>query len=122
MNVQIQSQHVAIPRNAGTELATRARLALARFNDSIVRLEMTLKDINGPRGGKDKVCVVRAQLIDGRQLVVIDRNTSLRRAIGRALHRTKALIAGQLQRRRRAKLRTRRRLGTALPDLEGNPA
>ncbi|HEY5719355.1 MAG TPA: hypothetical protein VIX81_03360 [Gammaproteobacteria bacterium] len=120
MNVKVQSRHVAIPRNAGAGLATRVQLVLARFSDSIARLELTLKDINGPRGGRDKVCVVRAQLVDGRQLVVIDRNASLRRAIGRALHRTKALIAGRLQ-RRRALLRTRGRRA-ALPQLEGSPA
>ena len=120
MNVNVQAKHVSMPRNAGTDLATRVQLVLARFSDRIARLEMTLKDINGPRGGKDKVCVVRAQLVDGRQVVVIDRNTSLRRAIGRALHRTQALIAGRLQ-RRRAQLRTARRQRT-LPALEGSLA
>lgn len=100
MNVNVQTQDVVIPRNDGASLAERARIVLARFKDRITRLELTLKDINGPRGGRDKVCMVRAELIDGRQIIAIDRNTTLRRAIGGSLRRAKALIANGMARGR----------------------
>ena len=106
MNVNVQAHHVTLPSNAGARLAERARIVLARFRDGITRLDMTLKDVNGPRGGKDKVCVVRAEMADGRQIIVIDRNTHLRRAIGRSLQRAKAMIANHIARQHRVK-RTR---------------
>ncbi len=99
MKVNVKTHHVTLPSNAGTRLAARARIALARFQHAIAGLELTLKDVNGPRGGADKVCVLRARMADGRQIIVIDRNTHLRRAIGRSLRRAKALIAKQLARR-----------------------
>ena len=118
MNVNVCCQHVTLPSNAGTRLADRARIVLARFRDDIARLDMTLKDINGPRGGKDKVCVVRAEMIDGRQIIIIDRNTSMRRAIGRALQRAKALITREFSRRRRDKRSLRQLHGTQPANLD----
>ena len=103
MNVNVQAQHVTLPSNAGASLAERARIVLARFRDGIARLDLTLKDVNGPRGGKDKVCMIRAEMTDGRQIIVIDRNTHLRRAIGRSLQRAKAMIANHLARQHRGK-------------------
>ena len=122
MNITVQAHHVSLPNHAGTSLADRARVVLSRFVEGIDRLDLTLKDVNGPRGGKDKVCVVRADLVDGRRVIVIDRATSLRRAIGRALQRAKGRIANELQ-RRRVKQRTlmRRRKNSGLKDPAALP-
>ncbi len=100
MHVNIQTHHVALPSHASRDLAGRARAVLARFGSGIARIEMTLKDINGPRGGKDKECVVRAELVDGRYIVVIDRDVSMRRSIANALRRAKLLIANEMRRRK----------------------
>lgn len=115
MNVNVQAHHVALPSHAARELAHRAGLALERFSSGIARIEMTLKDINGPRGGKDKECVVRAELVDGRYIVVIDRNVSMRRSIGNALRRAKLIIANEM-RRRKDRVRSRLRRHNDAPD------
>jgi putative sigma-54 modulation protein len=113
MNVNVQAHHVALPSHAARDLAQRAGAVLERFSSGIARIEMTLKDINGPRGGKDKECVVRAELVDGRYIVVIDRNASMRRSIGNALRRAKLLIASEMRRRRdRVRSGLRRRVET----------
>jgi hypothetical protein len=73
---------------------------------------VTLKDINGPRGGRDKVCMLRAELADGGQIVVIDRSSKMRHAIFGCLRRSKSLIAREVK-RRRMQHRRRRGLGHA---------
>ncbi len=109
MNVNVQAHHVALPPHAGSSLAARAKAFMARLQKGVARLDMTLKDINGPRGGRDKVCMIRAELADGGQVVVIDRDSSLRRAIGRALTRTRRLVSAELQ-KRQARRRERQRI------------
>lgn len=117
MNVNVQTHHVVLPRHASRDLAHRARTVLERFSSGIARVEMTLKDINGPRGGKDKECVVRAELVDGRTLVVVDRNASMRHSIGNALRRVKLRVANELRRRKdRMRAGKRRRHADVPPE------
>lgn len=99
MNVRLTTQHVEVPPSSGEALTERVRQTLARLGDRIRGVQMTLKDINGPRGGRDKVCLLRAELTDGRQIVVVDRSDRMRDAISSCLRRTKALVAKQVKRR-----------------------
>ncbi len=100
MNVTLEARHVALPRHAGPSIVTRVRTVLSRFAGKVARLDVTLKDINGPRGGRDKVCVLRAELADGGQVVVVDRDTRLRVALNGCLRRSRQLLSRELRRRR----------------------
>ena len=115
MDIRLQTQHVTLPRRALSRIRSRFRHGLERVAERVARLQVTLKDINGPRGGKDKECVVRAELVDGRYIVVIDRNVSMRRSIGNALRRAKLLIANEM-RRRKDRVRSRLRRHKESPD------
>ena len=39
--------------------------ALQRFGPRITRVDVRFRDVNGPRGGIDKECEIRAHLRDG---------------------------------------------------------
>lgn len=106
MNVQLETHHVVLPNNAGASLTARVARVFSRLASGISNLHVTLKDINGPRGGRDKVCMLRAELADGGQIVVIDRSSKMRRAIVGCLRRSKSLIAKEVKRRR---MQSRRR-------------
>ena len=108
MDIRLQTQHVTLPRRALSRIRTRVKNGLERMTERVARLQVTLKDINGPRGGRDKVCILRAELVDGGQIVVIDRAANLRRAISRCLHRSKRVIDREVKRRHRAKRRNER--------------
>jgi hypothetical protein len=100
MQVELETHGVVIPRNEGQALVTRLNDSFARVRNRIARMHMSLKDDNGPRGGRDKICLLRAVLTNGREIVVRDRSSNLARAIGRSIRRGRALIAHELKRSR----------------------
>ena len=100
MEILIHSHGVVLPPHGSVDIATRIRFAFGRLAAKVSRVHVTLKDVNGPRGGRDKVCVIRAELAGGGQVVVQDRSVRMRRAIGRGLRRARAMVSEQVRRRR----------------------
>ena len=100
MNIQLRTRDVQMPRNSEIDLARRVSGLFERFSDHIARLHGTLKDVNGPRGGRDKLCILRAELADGGEVVVRDRSSDMGRAISRGARRLKQCVSRESQRRR----------------------
>lgn len=113
MEIHVNSHRVALPAHASADIARRVRFVFDRLAPSVARLHITLKDVNGPKGGRDKVCVVRAELAGGGQVVVQDRSARMRRALGRGLRRAKSIITEQVRRRR--DMARQQRLRPSLP-------
>jgi hypothetical protein len=99
MEIRVDIRNVTVPPRSATTLRARLGRLFARLGRRVARLHVTLKDENGPRGGRDKVCVLRAELVDGRQVVVVDRSERLGRAIVGSVRRARVLIQRGLQRR-----------------------
>jgi hypothetical protein len=99
MNVTVETHHVSLPRHADRSIAERAQTVFSRLASRITHLTVTLKDAKGPRDGEDKICILRAQLADGGQILVVDRSTRLRNALGGCLKRAKLLISKEIKRR-----------------------
>lgn len=121
MDVRIDTHHVDLPVTGVDTITHRARRAMGRFADSIGRIGLTLRDENGGRGGRDKACVLRVDFRDGGQVVVVERSTSLRRAVIRCLRRGKWLVAREIKRRRAMNRRRRVTLRGSAPDLALQP-
>lgn len=65
----------------------RVRAALDRFARNVTRVVVRLGDVNGPRGGVDKRCLVHVSLTDGPAVVIKDCQHDLYVAIDRAAGR-----------------------------------
>jgi hypothetical protein len=100
MNIQLRTRDVQMPRNSEIDLARRVSGLSEWFSDHIARLHVTLKDVNGPRGGRDKLCIFRAELTDAGEVVVGDRSSDPDRAISRGARRLKQCVSRESQRRR----------------------
>ena len=82
------------PSDLPDHIERRLRFALARFSDRIERVVVFLKDLNGPKGGIDKVCrilakvrgcgVTLAAVVDSDWITAVDRATN---RIGHAVSR-----------------------------------
>ena len=112
MDVQLRTQEIELPRNGFRELSRRLARKFSGMSFRIARLHVTLKDVNGPRGGRDKVCILRAELTEGGEILVRDRSSHLRRAIDRCARRMKHALGREARRR---KVRARGRLTLAAP-------
>lgn len=67
---------------------TRLEFALGRFTGRVRSLRVTLKDLNGPRGGLDKHCRIAIRLDRPARLIVIeDVDSEPEAAISRAAER-----------------------------------
>lgn len=83
----------------------RLLAALGQHELHVGRVEVRLRDLNGPRGGDDKECDLLVHL-QGRALVVVKEHQSdLYAAIRVASGRLKNVIARRLAKRRRRRQR-----------------
>lgn len=108
MRIRVFSRtHQAGIDNDGT-VAQRVSRLLDRFRPRIDELEVQVIDVNGPKGGIDRRCAVRAQLDDGSELRARADDSLIPRAIDAALRRVARLIAEHGKRRVAARRRIRR--------------
>ena len=76
----------------------RLEFALGRFGARVRSLTVRLADLNGPRGGLDKHCLVAIRLTSPRRLIVIeDTDAEAAVAIGRAADRGARVVARAVQ-------------------------
>lgn len=88
---------------------------LDKFSNSIERVSVRVKDVNGPRGGIDKVCRIKVVLSNLPSVVFEAQDATLDVAIGSALSGTERAVRRGLNRRRKKPIRVgtrpRARLG-----------
>lgn len=106
MITAIHARGFALTDAIAQHVNSRVGFALARGGSRVARVVVRLSDVNGPRGGVDKRCLIEVRL-DGLPAVVVeDLQSDLYVAIDRAAGR-----AGRTVNRRLAMDSTRR--GTA---------
>ena len=85
----------------------RRKLArrLGKFADSIERVSLRTEDVNGPRGGIDRVCRMKVVLRGLPSVVIEKRDAALNAAVALALDGVVRAVRKGLQRRRMKPLR-----------------
>ncbi len=110
MEIAIKVRQLKLNQETSTSMERRLRFALGRFGDSIKEVKVRLMDLNEPKGGLDKECLVVVKLRKGGEVIVQgngkDCNTTLNYCadrIGRAVER-------ELTRNRKTPIRNMRRM------------
>ena len=75
-------------------------MKLGKFARAIERVSVRIKDVNGPRGGIDKLCRIKVVLSALPSVVVEQQHASLQAAVDRALRRTESAVRRSVKRRR----------------------
>jgi hypothetical protein len=78
---------------------------LGKFASSIERVSVRTQDVNGPRGGVDRVCRIKVVLSGLPSVVFESRDASLHAAVDRALAGVEMAVRRAVQRRRMTPLR-----------------
>lgn len=76
----------------------RLGLALDRFDRRVDRVQVRFEDVNGPRGGEDKICRIHVAGRGSWRLQVEGRGTTFYRAIDAAAGRARRSVAEILNR------------------------
>ena len=104
MQIAIQAHGFSLTDALEKHVQDRLRFAFSRVSGRVRRVLVTLSDINGPRGGVDKRCLLEVRL-DGLSSVVVediqtDLYTAIDRACGRAARSVMRKLAFKISKRR----------------------
>jgi ribosome-associated translation inhibitor RaiA len=117
MKIEIQSRGIELSDDLRDHAARRARFALTRFGDRVRRLSVMVDDLNGPKGGVDMRCRIRADLNPRGEIVIRETQPDPYSAVARATDRVAHALSRRLQRlhaRRRGRPRRARRAPASL--------
>jgi len=110
MTLIVRSQNFPLTEAIHAHLERRFTAALNPFGDSVTRVNIFLKDINGAgKGGEDKCVLVNIQLSAQPPVVVETISDDLYGAINIAARRTGRSVKRSLRRQQRLLQRERRR-------------
>ena len=79
--------------------------AVDRFDTQVDKISVYLADVNGPKGGVDKLCQITANLSRGNPVLILEKGTDILSMVNRAASRVGHRIGRNLQHRRRPDLR-----------------
>ena len=94
----------------------RLEFALDRLGGRVSRVQVVLADLNGPRGGIDKRCLMVADVLRGGQLIIEQRADSWPGAVDAAAGRLAEAVRRRLAWQRRGRRRRSRPAGTHAED------
>jgi len=98
MKVFVRSKDPEVDREVRDHVERRLQFSLGRFSDTIGRVNVRIVDINGPRGGEDKVCRIEVRLRPTGTVFVEDSDAVVTAAVDRAAGRTARAVARTLGR------------------------
>jgi putative sigma-54 modulation protein len=106
MLVNIQSRHFSLSEALSKYVKKKVQIMLCRYEGKIIRVDVSLFDINGPKGGEDKCCKIVVKINGASSIVVQETAEDLYDAINTCSRRGRRAVKRQLS----IHVRTRRKI------------
>ncbi len=103
MQIAIYSNDFAITEGIREHINRKLRFALARVRSHIKSVSIRLGDINGPKGGRDKRCLLTVSISNTQELVIYDVQVDMYHAIDNALSRLSRVAVRKIDRLQKRK-------------------
>jgi len=100
MEIQILARNIDLTDAQNEFIERRVQYALCRFSTEVRTVQVTISDINGPRGGTDVLCRVKLVLKKKGEVLAGDTDASVEAAIANVADRAARSLARQLDRQR----------------------
>jgi ribosome-associated translation inhibitor RaiA len=113
MELSVRSRGIELTDEIRDRVARRICFALDTFADRIDGTLVYLTDLNGPRGGVDKVCHIAVKARGVGDIVVRETGPTLGAALNRAARRVKYRVSEALRQAGRPSTETIRTVTTA---------
>ena len=97
MQITIQAHGFPLTDSLEKHIQDRIRFTFSRVTNRVRRVVVTLSDINGPRGGVDKRCLIEVRIDRLFSIVIQDVQNDLYIAIDRAAGRAARSVLRRLQ-------------------------
>ena len=99
MKIIFNNRNLSDINEIRTYINRKTVLCFSRNQSKIKTVSITLADINGPKGGKDKQCKIRVITNNIPEIVITEERENLLHAIDRSLMRANRTLVQQLKRR-----------------------
>ena len=96
MLINIYSHGFSITRAVREYVDKRLHFALARIGHRLRRIDVRLSDLNGPRGGVDKRCLIEVRINRHPPVIITDVQSDLYTSIDRACARAGRTVMRRL--------------------------
>ena len=93
MNIRVRARAMTVSEALRFHVEHRIAFALGRFERFVDRVEVLLQDVNGPRGGEDKVCRIEVRSPRGEFVAAEAVDSDPKRAIDHASARISRTVA-----------------------------
>ena len=110
MNINVRAHGFSLTAAISSSVYKELGTALKPFARHIMHVDVFLKDINGPKGGEDKVALARLRLVWGEVLTIVSTHVDLYTAIKAVSRRSRRAAKRAAGRQHRAARRHRRHL------------
>ncbi len=100
MRIQILDRNVGITQNLREHIDRCLQFAFDRFGSHIQSIDISLSDVNGPRGGDDLQCRMKIVIQGKRQIVVEGKGVSVEAIIAETTDRAALAVSRRLDRLR----------------------
>lgn len=118
MKFHVRSRQLHLGDEVRAHVGRRLAFSLDRFRDRVRRVTVNLMDVNGPRGGEDKVCRIEVRLRPTGAVFADGFAADLLSAVDGAAARAAVTVARALKRERGL---ARAKIGTTLPSPSSSP-
>jgi putative sigma-54 modulation protein len=114
MNIQVKFRNVKKSSAAIMQVSNRLFLAFARTKEAIQSVSIIISDVNGPKGGVDKLCRILIKSAHLPDIVITENQTSTSAAIDRCIARARQNLSRQIKKNKQS-LQQRMKLQHLLP-------
>jgi len=106
MKTSIRVRNIEWSPELRKDVERSIKYAVDRYRPQVNEVLVYLADLNGPKGGVDKLCQITANL-RGRsnRVLILERATEILPAVHRAIHRLGNRIGARIRRRKRPEAR-----------------
>ena len=109
MRLDIRSMHLTLDPGALAHIRRRFEQGLDHFAHYILRGRVLLSDVNGPKGGADKHCLVQLRLRRAPEIVIEEEGVELFSVIDSAARRLAVAVGRAVERVRHSRRHEYRR-------------
>lgn len=100
MRIDIHTSKFALTESLRSYIERRVQFALSWAHHRLPRVQLRLNDINGPKGGLDKVCRIQIPLAGNKPVVIEETQQDMYTAIDRAIDRAARTLSRRVARHR----------------------
>lgn len=92
MIIMTQAKDFELTQALHEHVESKLRLMLGRYEQKIMRVQVMLFDVNGPRGGEDMCCKLIIQVPHASPIVIKEVTSDMYESINICAHRAKRVL------------------------------